>query len=78
MRMETVVGSSRQLNLTSSAFWAGVPASVVTQMLGRGEIDQRGVFAPELVVDGKRLLVELAQRDIHVSATDLDSGELKT
>lgn len=73
--MQTVVGSNRELNLTSSAFWAGTPASVVAQMVGFGEINQHGVFAPELVVVGKRLLAELAQRGIHVSTTDLDIRE---
>jgi lysine 6-dehydrogenase len=73
--METVVESNQKLNLTCSAFWAGVPASVAAQMVGSGEICRRGVFAPEQAVDGKRLLEELVQRDIRISATDLDAGE---
>jgi saccharopine dehydrogenase-like NADP-dependent oxidoreductase len=70
--METVVGSNQKLNLTSSAFWAGVPASVAAQMVGRGEICRKGVLAPELALDGKRLLEELDRRNIRVSAGDLD------
>ncbi|MBW2058499.1 MAG: saccharopine dehydrogenase NADP-binding domain-containing protein [Deltaproteobacteria bacterium] len=64
--LETVVGSNRELDLTSSAYWAGVPASVVCQMIARGEIDRPGVFAPESIVEAGRLLEELRIKGIEV------------
>jgi saccharopine dehydrogenase-like NADP-dependent oxidoreductase len=45
----------------------GTPASIVTQMIGAGQITKRGVFAPEGVVDSTIFLTELAKRGIMVS-----------
>lgn len=44
----------------------GIPASIGALMLARGEITQRGVFAPEGVVDTERFFPELARRGIQV------------
>ena len=66
-RYETVVGSNKTLNVTCSAFWAGVPASIAAQMLGSGEITRRGVLAPEIALSPERLFDELEKRNIRVT-----------
>lgn len=42
----------------------GVAASIIGQMLGRGEIKVKGVLAPEAAVNPERYLEELAKRNI--------------
>jgi saccharopine dehydrogenase-like NADP-dependent oxidoreductase len=42
----------------------GVAASIIGQMLARGEIRTKGVLAPEVAVNPKRYLDELAKRNI--------------
>ena len=44
----------------------GVPASIATQMIGAGHITQKGVFAPEGILDADTFLAELAKRGIEV------------
>jgi len=48
----------------------GVPASVVAQMVGSGQISGTGVFAPEGCVDADIFLAELAKRDIEVKRSE--------
>jgi saccharopine dehydrogenase-like NADP-dependent oxidoreductase len=47
----------------------GYPASIVAQMLARGEITQPGLLNPLLHVPDRRFLDELAMRGIRVSET---------
>ncbi len=44
----------------------GVPLAIGAMMLGRGEIKEKGVQAPESCVDPDRFLSELAARDVAV------------
>jgi len=57
--------------------WTGVPASIGTQMVGRGEIKTRGVFAPEGCVDTKAFLAEIAKRGMEVEEVEERSRVLK-
>ena len=70
-RCETVVGSNRELDLLSSAYWTSVPHSIVVAMLSRGDILQRGVFPPERIVDSSLLFEELERRGIRVSESEV-------
>jgi saccharopine dehydrogenase-like NADP-dependent oxidoreductase len=45
----------------------GTPASIITQMIGSGQISAKGVFAPEGVVDPDVFYAELAKRGITVT-----------
>ncbi|TIM18445.1 MAG: saccharopine dehydrogenase family protein, partial [Mesorhizobium sp.] len=47
----------------------GYPASIVAQMLARGEITEPGLLNPLLHVPDGRFLDELARRGIRVSET---------
>ncbi|HNP36524.1 MAG TPA: saccharopine dehydrogenase NADP-binding domain-containing protein [Woeseiaceae bacterium] len=48
----------------------GIPASVAAQMIGDGQISQKGVFAPEGCLDPEVFLAELAKRGIEVKRTE--------
>ena len=74
-RYETAVGSNRELDLLSSAFWTSVPHSIVVCMLGRGDIRKRGVLPPEKAVDPSLLLEELEKFGIKVSEMELPQAE---
>lgn len=43
------------------------PTSIVAQMLANGIITQRGVIVPELCVPGKRMIDELAKRNVKIT-----------
>lgn len=44
----------------------GAPLSIGAQMLAKGEIEPKGVLAPEACIDPKTLLTELTKRDIEI------------
>jgi saccharopine dehydrogenase-like NADP-dependent oxidoreductase len=48
----------------------GSPASIAAQMIGAGQVQQQGVFAPEGCLDADIFLAELAKRDIEVKRTE--------
>jgi len=45
----------------------GIPASICAQMLGRGEIKEKGVVPPEACVDPEIFFGEFAKRGFHLS-----------
>jgi lysine 6-dehydrogenase len=56
--------------VTSMGKTTGYTCSIVTQMLGRGEVEGKGVIPPEMVVRGQRvdsLLSELGARGVRIS-----------
>ena len=50
--------------------WTGIPASIGTQMLGKGEIQTKGVLAPEGCVDTTRFFAEIAKRGMEVEEVE--------
>jgi saccharopine dehydrogenase (NAD+, L-lysine-forming) len=70
---ETVVGSNRDLDLLSSAYWTSIPHSISVAMLGRGAIEKYGVFPPETAVDADLFLGELRKSGIEVAEKTLRS-----
>jgi len=50
--------------------WTGIPASIGTQMLGKGEIQTKGVLAPEGCVDTNRFFAEIAKRGMEVEEVE--------
>ena len=47
-----------------------MPASIGTQMLGKGEIRTKGVLAPEGCVDTTRFFAEIAKRGMEVEEVE--------
>ncbi len=50
--------------------WTGIPASIGTQMPGKGVIRTKGVLAPEGCVDTARFLGEIARRGMEVEEVE--------
>lgn len=48
----------------------GIPASIVAQMIGSGQVTRPGVFAPEGCLDADLFLAELARRGIEVQRSE--------
>jgi saccharopine dehydrogenase-like NADP-dependent oxidoreductase len=55
--------------VSALAYLTGVPLSIVSQMLAKGEIPELGVLPPEAAVKPKPFLAELAKRGIKISET---------
>jgi saccharopine dehydrogenase (NAD+, L-lysine-forming) len=56
--------------------WTGIPASIGTQMVGRGAIKAKGVLAPEGCVDTNAFLAEIAKRGMEVEEVEEKSRVL--
>ena len=50
--------------------WTGIPAAIGTLMLGKGEIQIKGVHAPEGCVDTTRFFAEIARRGMEVEEVE--------
>jgi len=60
---------NEEYDVSALAYLTGVPLSIVSQMLARGEIEQKGVLPPETVVKPKAIIAELSKRGLNVSET---------
>ena len=67
LQLEVLYRSKKEWRVSSAQYGVGIPASIVAQMLGRGQIDRRGVLPPENCVDPPSLFSELAKRDMPVT-----------
>jgi len=55
--------------VSALAYLTGVPLSIVSQMLAKGEIKEKGVLPPETALKPKPFFTELAKRDIKIYET---------
>ena len=55
--------------VSAIAYLTGVPLSIVSQMLAKDEIRERGVLPPETAVPHETFFKELAKREIEISET---------
>lgn len=67
--LDSVAHSNPKWNVSSGAINTGVPPSIIAQMIAKGQTKQKGVLPPELCIDPKIFLSELAKRDIRVYQT---------
>lgn len=66
---EMVVRKDLEKNVTAMARATASTISVVAQMIGKGMITERGVFAPESVVPGREFIGEMAKRGVDIKET---------
>lgn len=66
---EMVVRKDLENNVTAMARATANTISVVAQMIGKGTITERGVFAPETVVPGSEFIQEMAKRGVDIKET---------
>lgn len=55
--------------VSALAYLTGVPLSIASQMLAKGEIPELGVLPPEVAVKPKPFFAELAKRGININET---------
>jgi lysine 6-dehydrogenase len=67
LHLEVFSRSKKEWKVSSAQYGVGIPASVVAQMLGTGQIEGRGVLPPENCVDPTALFKELEKRDMPVT-----------
>lgn len=60
---------NKEYNVSALAYLTGVPLSIVSQMLAKGDIEQKGVLPPETAIKPKALITELSKRGINISET---------
>jgi saccharopine dehydrogenase-like NADP-dependent oxidoreductase len=65
-RLETTVMAHKTWKISCGALDTGVPPSIVAQMICRGDIQERGVCAPETCVPAQKFFVELAKRGMEM------------
>ncbi|ATP38834.1 saccharopine dehydrogenase [Solibacillus sp. R5-41] len=66
---EMIVRKDLEKNVTAMARATANTISVVAQMIGKGLITDRGVFAPEMVVPGREFIEEMAKRGVVIKET---------
>lgn len=66
---EMVVRKDVEQNITAMARATASTISAVAQMIGKGTITERGVFAPEAVVPGDEFIKEMAKRGVDIKET---------
>lgn len=71
---EMVVRKDMTINETAMARATANTISVVAQMIGRGVITKRGVFAPETIVPGDAYIEEMAKRGVVIKETSHKSA----
>ena len=58
-----------ETGVTAMARATAYTISVVAQMIGKGIIDRRGAYPPEMIVPGEEYLAEMAKRGIDIKET---------
>jgi len=64
---DVINDSKPEWNASSSGFVTGVPASIIAQMLARGDIQLKGVLPSESCVKPEPFIAELKKRGIKIS-----------
>jgi len=67
--MDSIFRSNKEWRATAGEVAVGVPASIAAQMLAKGEIDMKGAIPPEVCIEPKLFMSELAKRNIKIHET---------
>ncbi len=66
---EMIVRKDAEANITAMARATANTISIVAQMIGNGEIDQRGVYPPEQIVPGREFIRQMSKRGVVIKET---------
>ncbi|MBX9692396.1 MAG: hypothetical protein K2Z81_08435, partial [Cyanobacteria bacterium] len=69
VRMEETAVVDEKRNISAGDLNTGVPPSIMAQMIVRGDVKRKGVFAPEVVIEPAIFFNELGKRNITVRRT---------
>jgi lysine 6-dehydrogenase len=64
LRYDIVDEYDRKTNLSAMMRTTAFPASIITQMMAKGEVSERGATPQELAIDAEKFVAELARRNI--------------
>lgn len=67
LRYEMIDRYDPRTKLTAMMRTTAYPTSAIASMIAGGDINQRGVFLPEQIIDGERLIGKLKDRNIMIS-----------
>jgi saccharopine dehydrogenase-like NADP-dependent oxidoreductase len=73
---ELLIERDLETGLLAMSIGVGYPASIVAQMLGRGEIRKKGILSPVTDVPCDQFLKEIARRGIQVTEKVIVEGRL--
>jgi len=59
----------QETGVTAMARATAYTISVVAQMIGKGIIDKRGAYPPEMIVPGEEYIAEMAKRGVEIKET---------
>ncbi|MDH3529472.1 MAG: saccharopine dehydrogenase NADP-binding domain-containing protein [Acidobacteriota bacterium] len=69
LRYDIVDKQDEKTGLSAMMRTTSFPASIVAQMMARGEVSKRGATPQETVIDPEKFVSELARRDIEINET---------
>ncbi|AOH54627.1 hypothetical protein ABE28_009720 [Peribacillus muralis] len=77
IRMELLSGYQEEWDASPTQYATAIPASIVAQMLLKGEITEIGVKPPELCVDPETYISYLKQKNVELYTTFSETRKLK-
>ncbi|MFJ7755128.1 SDR family NAD(P)-dependent oxidoreductase [Peribacillus muralis] len=77
LRMELLSGYQEEWDASPTQYATAIPASIVAQMLLKGEITEIGVKPPELCVDPETYISYLKQKNVELYTTFSETRKLK-
>jgi lysine 6-dehydrogenase len=60
---------NERYDVSALAYLTGVPLSIVSQMLAKGDIEKKGVLPPETAIKPNAMFAELSKREVNVNET---------
>ena len=69
LRYDIVDKQDEQTGLSAMMRTTAFPASIIAQMMARGEVSERGAIPQEKAIDSDKFVAELARRNIVIKET---------
>jgi lysine 6-dehydrogenase len=73
LKMELLTDWHREWNVSATQYATAIPASIVAQMLMRGEIEETGVKPPEQCIDPEKFMAYLANKNVELYITSSET-----
>lgn len=77
LRYDIVDKFDEATNLSAMMRTTAFPASIIAQMMARGEVSERGATPQEKAIDAEKFVAELERRNIKINSKILEASETK-
>jgi lysine 6-dehydrogenase len=74
--MRIIDGNDRRHAMSAMMRMTGYPASIIAQMLARGDVLAPGAHCQELIVPAEKILAELSRRGVQIETWDVELSEV--